>query len=100
MNIQQFRSNEGLVAEMAQLFNHPTFLQALITLKDGNPVQDVPIGSPELSSVRELSRMAGYNEAISTLLSLSVPINPPHEEEMPTYGVEEQPPPGFNLNQI
>lgn len=90
MTILQFRSNSIYTARLREILSDETFQLALMTLRDSNtPLESSDEDAePEVASVRRLSRVAGFNNAIATLLDMGQPTTPPPQEEEPTYEPE------------
>lgn len=87
MTAEQFRSNAERVGRIRELLNDPTLAQAIVTLKDEAKLNDAPQSSDPVESVRRLSWLCGYDQAINLLLSLAEPLPLPEKEEEPTWGL-------------
>lgn len=86
----QFRSSSERVARMREILSDPVFASAIVTLKDEAMIEDVGNNSPDIASVRRLSWLSGYNNAISALIELSEPLPVQPEEEVPTWGIDPE----------
>lgn len=75
---------------MREILSDETFQLALITIKDSNmPLEGKNEDKDEaIASVRRLSRIAGFNNAIVMLLGMGIPVPAKEVEEQPTYEPE------------
>src|SRR6266498_3005955 len=87
MLAEDFRRDPGRVGRLKELINDPTLATALIALKDEAQISDVSPSSDSVESVRRLSWLSGYNNAIDLLLSLAEPLPVEQPEPEPTWGV-------------
>lgn len=91
MDINQFRSNPAYTLGMRQLLGDTVMQEALITLKDFNLPREIATDDADpISSVRVLSRMAGYNQCLRDFIRLGEPTKPPTPEEEADYGATNE----------
>lgn len=86
MTTEQLRSNSQSVVRMREIISDPVFASAIVAVRDKGRISDVAPQSDAVSSVRQLSRIAGYNEALDELLLLSEPMPVELPDEAPTWG--------------
>jgi hypothetical protein len=87
-----FRSNDGYVDRMREIFADPVYQAFLIMLKDSAPIEDALDSDPEIVSVRRLSKLAGYDECLSRHFAASIPLLKPPERIPETWAPEEPQP--------
>ncbi len=95
MIVDEFRSNPmkvgALKAMLLPTADGPSILaEAIVAVQNERPSPKVPVGSPEIVSVRTLDRISGFDESLELLLSCSEPLPKVVEEEPATFGVEPQ----------
>lgn len=88
MRADQFRSNPQYVGRMRELLSDPTLAAAIVCVKDESRLDDAPHSADPVESVRRLSWLCGYDQAINLLLSLAQPLSPPLPDEQATFGVD------------
>jgi hypothetical protein len=80
MNEAEFRSSTTSRQHLRQLINDPVFLTARSVLLGGWEAQDVPLGSPEIASVRWLSARTHFEKAFHRLDEMCSPLPESAEE--------------------
>ena len=90
MLAETFRADTGRVGRLKDLLNDPTLATALICVKDEACISDVSQSSDPVESVRRLSWLCGYDQAVALLLSLAEPLPVESPEPEPTWGVDGQ----------
>jgi hypothetical protein len=92
----QFRSSSVRVAAFRELLKDPTLAEAIVCLRDEQPIADAADGADPVVSVRLLSRIFQHNLTIETLLSLGEPLPVQQPDETATFGIDlsrfEKPP--------
>lgn len=88
MLAEQFRAIALNTGRMREILQDPIFAAAIVCLKDECPVIDAE--GDAVNSVRSLSFLSGYNNAIESLLELAQPLPAQPPEEEPTWGVEKE----------
>jgi hypothetical protein len=90
MLAETFRADPGRVGRLRELLNDPTLATALIVVKDEARLTDVHSGADPVESVRRLSWLGGYNQAVDLLLSLAEPLPVETPEPEPTWGIRKE----------
>jgi hypothetical protein len=81
----QFRASPERVGRVRELLNDPTLAAAIVCLQDEGKfmINDLEPSADSVASVRRLSFICGYTNAIDTLLSLAAPLPVPEKDEEP-----------------
>lgn len=88
MTSEQFRSNPQYVGRMRELFSDPVLAAAIVCVKDEARLNDAPSAAEPVESVRRLSWLCGYDQAVNLLLSLAQPVPSELPDEQATFGVD------------
>lgn len=82
MTEEEFRSSSTNRQHLRELMSDPVFIAAQSILLGGWTAQDVPLGAPEIASVRWLSARTHFEKAFQRLAELCSPM--PQAAEAPT----------------
>lgn len=100
MTQDDFRTDADRVKELRALLANPHLQEALLIIHDSSVIADAAEGSDPLASVRRLSNLAGRADVIRELYELATPLAPVTDPPLPTFGVTEPPPEGWNPDKI
>ena len=89
MTEEKFRRDAEMTKRFRELLSDPVMQQAIVIMKDGRAIMDVPLAAEDRASVRVLSQMAGAEAAIMRFLSLGDPMEP----EVPEVSEDWEVPP-------
>jgi len=91
MLAEEFRASADRVGRIRELLQDPVLASAIVCLQDEGKfmVNDLEPVADAVASVRRLSFICGYSNAIDTLLSLAEPVIVEPPEPEPTWGTKE-----------
>lgn len=95
MTEEEFRSSSANRQHLRDLMTDPVFMAAQSILLSGWAAQDVPLGAPEIASVRWLSARTHFEKAFQRLAELCSPM--PEAPEGPTPSDFGEPEAAANL---
>jgi hypothetical protein len=100
MTSEDFRTDIDRVKSLREALSNATLQEALLIIHDSSVITDAADDSDPLSSVRKLSNLAGRADVIRELYTLATPLSETKPPPMPTFGVTDPPPEGWDPSKI
>lgn len=96
----EFRTDIDRVKSLREALSNATLQEALLIIHDSSVIVDASEQSDQLASVRRLSNLAGRADVIRELYTLATPLAEQKPPPMPTFGVVDPPPEGWDPSKL